>query len=110
MTLRPELTVAFALALHELATNAAKYGALSNDIGTVTLAWSVDGDGELRRCHFIPTRLGNLYADPLEQVVQERRCSRLRCDCFIGYAQRRDLPLHEQFGNGLLARIPIASA
>lgn len=39
VTLRPELTVAFALALHELATNAAKYGALSNDIGTVTLAW-----------------------------------------------------------------------
>lgn len=46
VTLRPELTVAFALALHELATNAAKYGALSNDIGTVTLAWSVDGDGD----------------------------------------------------------------
>ena len=46
VTLRPELTVAFALALHELAINAAKYGALSNDIGTVTLAWSVDGDGD----------------------------------------------------------------
>lgn len=46
VTLRPELTVAFALALHELATNAAKYGPLSNDIGTVTLAWSVDGDGD----------------------------------------------------------------
>lgn len=71
---------------------------------------SVDGDGELRRCHFIPTRIGNLYDDPLEQVLQERRCSRLRCDCFIGYAHRRDLPLHEQFGDGLLARIPIAAA
>ncbi|MDZ5455829.1 STM4011 family radical SAM protein [Azohydromonas lata] len=71
---------------------------------------SVDGEGELRRCHFIPQRIGNLYTDPLDRVLQERRCSRLRCECFIGYAQRRDLPLHEQFGDGLLARIPIATA
>ena len=46
VTLKPELTVAFALALHELATNAAKYGALSNETGTVTLAWSVTGYGD----------------------------------------------------------------
>lgn len=71
---------------------------------------SVDGDGELTRCHFIPQRLGNLYADSLDEVLNERRCSRLRCDCFIGYAHRRDLPLYERFGDGLLARIPIATA
>jgi PAS domain S-box-containing protein len=44
VTLKPEVTMAFALALHELATNASKYGALSNDNGTVALTWTVEGD------------------------------------------------------------------
>ena len=40
----PKAALALALALHELATNAAKYGALSTDTGTVRLQWSVSGD------------------------------------------------------------------
>lgn len=42
--LRPELAVAVTLALHELATNAAKYGALSIATGRIDLAWAVDGE------------------------------------------------------------------
>jgi two-component sensor histidine kinase len=42
-----------ALALHELATNAAKYGALSNDAGHVDIAWSVHDDKDAPRLHLI---------------------------------------------------------
>ena len=41
--LPPELALRFALILHELTTNAHKYGALSNESGTVSLHWQSDG-------------------------------------------------------------------
>ena len=69
------------------------------------LSLSVDGDGELARCHFVPERLGNLYTDDLADMLQERSCPRFKCDCYIGYAQRRDLPFQRDFGTGVLARI-----
>jgi two-component system, chemotaxis family, CheB/CheR fusion protein len=39
--LSPQLAVPFAMMVHELATNALKYGSLSDAGGTVTLTWSV---------------------------------------------------------------------
>lgn len=70
-------------------------------------ALSVDGDGELQRCHFLPERLGNLYQDDLATILVDSPCTRFKCDCYIGYAQRDDLPFHADFGETVLARIPL---
>ena len=40
--LAPRGALALAMALHELCTNAAKYGALSNDTGRVSISWRID--------------------------------------------------------------------
>ena len=69
--------------------------------------FSVDGAGEVQRCHFVPQRLGNLYTDGLEAMIATRPCPRLRCDCFIGYAHRKDSPVYQDFGDGVLARVPL---
>jgi len=45
--LPPNVALALAMALHELATNAVKYGALSNEVGQVELSWRVDRMREL---------------------------------------------------------------
>ncbi len=47
INLEPKTTVALALAMHELATNAVKYGALSTPMGQVDVRWS-QADARLR--------------------------------------------------------------
>lgn len=39
LTLSPEATLALSIAIHELATNATKYGALSSEAGKVRITW-----------------------------------------------------------------------
>lgn len=42
MMVSPKTGVSLAMAVHELTTNALKYGSLSNDSGTVDVAWSAE--------------------------------------------------------------------
>lgn len=50
--LKPGAALAFAMALHELATNATKYGALSNPDGRVSIDWDLTGQNGNARLKF----------------------------------------------------------
>ena len=67
---------------------------------------SVDGDGTVRRCHFIREPIGNLYEPGFEAALVERACTNATCSCHIGYVHLDDLKLYPVFGAGLLERIP----
>jgi len=48
---QPRTALALAMALQELATNAVKYGSLSNESGAIRIAWSVQPAGSGPRLH-----------------------------------------------------------
>ncbi len=72
------------------------------------LVISVDGDGTMRRCHFVKAPIGNLYRDDWAAALQPRACSNTTCGCHIGYIHMPELGLGPVFGAGLLERIPAA--
>lgn len=67
---------------------------------------SVDGDGDVRRCHFVAEPLGNLYDGSFAAHLRRRACPNARCDCYIGYAHRPDLPFQRDYADGVLERVP----
>jgi hypothetical protein len=48
----PQYAQNFSLALHELSTNAAKYGALSNGSGKVSVSWTITPQGNNHKLKF----------------------------------------------------------
>ncbi|RPE32652.1 STM4011 family radical SAM protein [Kitasatospora cineracea] len=67
---------------------------------------SVDGEGTVRRCHFVRPPLGNLYDDSYRAQLRPRECPLGSCDCHIGYVHLEPLPLYDVFAGGVLERIP----
>lgn len=53
LRVQPKTAVSIAMAVHELCTNAVKYGALSNDDGRVRVEWSVDASGMESRLRLV---------------------------------------------------------
>ncbi len=67
---------------------------------------AVDGEGTMRRCHFVPEPIGNLYDPGFADALIERPSPNETCGCHIGYVHLDDLGLAPVFGEGLLERIP----
>ncbi|WP_332873087.1 HWE histidine kinase domain-containing protein [Caulobacter hibisci] len=66
LRLNPKATVAIGMAVHELATNAAKYGALSGAEGRVTISWTTEpaSDTTPARLHLRWTESGGPPVTP----------------------------------------------
>lgn len=70
-------------------------------------AFTVDGTGDVRRCHFIPQVIGNIHDPGFTDALRPRPCVNEECRCHIGYAHLEHLRLDHVFGEGLLERIPL---
>ncbi len=69
-------------------------------------AFTVDGEGIARRCHFIDQEIGSIYDDNFAAKLQPSACTNTNCGCHIGYVHMPELELYERFGDGVLERIP----
>ncbi len=67
---------------------------------------SVNGAGDVRRCHFVPEIAGNIYAEDVTSLLRASPCPAERCGCHIGYVHMPHLGLEEIFGEGILERVP----
>jgi MoaA/NifB/PqqE/SkfB family radical SAM enzyme len=70
--------------------------------GSTTI--SVDGDGNVIRCNFVQSQLGNIYETNIAQILTQERCPNETCHCHIGYIYMPHLDLLDTFGDGVLER------
>lgn len=85
--------------------NLAPPASLGADCRAGETAFSVDGDGNVRPCHFVRRDLGNLYDGSFVRRRSAAACPNARCDCYIGYAHRRDVGVSAAFGDGVMERV-----
>jgi MoaA/NifB/PqqE/SkfB family radical SAM enzyme len=95
------------------ALNNVRHASRGEPCRTGARAITVDGDGDVRRCHFTRAAsgpgddvLGNLYRQPLSSMLRERPCPVATCGCHIGYVHLDRLGLYDVFGDGVLERVP----
>jgi two-component sensor histidine kinase len=91
--LSPRLAVVLSMIVHEIATNAAKYGALSNDTGTVALDWEVITEDAKARLRLIWTEAGGPHVvAPVQRGFGSRLIERSARDQLGGEATVDFLP------------------
>ncbi|MBV1856174.1 STM4011 family radical SAM protein [Catellatospora tritici] len=82
------------------------HASLGHECRAGETALSVLGDGTVRRCHFLPEPLGNLYDGSYRAALRPRGCTKAECDCHIGYVHLKRLDLYQVFAGGVLERVP----
>ncbi len=89
VSLRPTAVLAMAMGLHELATNALKYGALSDAAGRVEIRWETTAGDDPSLCLVWTERNGQLVSKPdrrgfgtrlIERMLAQDLCGVTRID------------------------------
>jgi MoaA/NifB/PqqE/SkfB family radical SAM enzyme len=73
---------------------------------TGEVTFTVDGAGNMRRCHFVDEVIGNIQGPDWVEALRPRPCPNRFCDCFLGKAQLQADALAPFFGPTLLERLP----
>lgn len=90
--------------------NVERWPSLGERCGAGERAITVDGDGTMRRCHFIAEPIGNIYEPTWREALVPRACTNVDCHCHIGYVHLDYLELDKVFATGLLERVPVPEA
>ncbi len=91
--LSPRLAVVLSMIVHEIATNAAKYGALSNDTGSIKLDWEVTAESAGPKLRLIWTEAGGPHVvAPVQRGFGSRLIERSARDQLGGEATVDFLP------------------
>jgi len=91
--LSPRLAVVLSMIVHEIATNAAKYGALSNDTGSIALDWEVLPENAGPKLRLIWTEAGGPHVSaPIQRGFGSRLIERSARDQLGGEATVDFLP------------------
>lgn len=88
--------------------NLSDYASLGKPCAAGETTFTVDGAGDVRRCHFVKEVIGNIHDPDFERCLTARQCPAKTCGCHIGYIHRPVLGLADLYGPGLLERIPAA--
>lgn len=81
----------------------ASLGRLCNAGDTVV---SIDGSGNIKRCHFIPDVIANFYDESFPDALGPKPCTNSVCGCHIGYVHLSDTGFYDIYKGGILERVP----
>lgn len=68
-------------------------------------SFTIDGSGDMRRCHFVAAPIGNIFQAEWEAALLPRPCPNQFCQCYLGKAQLEADRLAPFFGEQTLERI-----
>lgn len=69
-------------------------------------SFTVDGEGDVRRCHFIKDPIGNIHDPDFDEVLAPTPCTNDTCGCHIGYVHMNAMRQYDVYGPNVLERIP----